>query len=182
MIKSLQRTKTNKSAEPKKYLIEDVKEHFVKKFINIFEDKTIANKLENGITKEADKLHKEQKYLSTSYVNIYLKIARKVLANVTYTPNAKDTKENINKNIWLPENIGSMTHEELYPKFYADIKAKVLDKHISKTNDEEHIGMFKCGRCKTFKTTYTQAQTRSADEPMTTFVTCLNCNHRWKFS
>jgi transcription elongation factor S-II len=42
-------------------------------------------------------------------------------------------------------------------------------------------GFFRCGRCKKFKTTHYQMQTRSADEPMTTFVTCLNCNHRWKF-
>lgn len=31
------------------------------------------------------------------------------------------------------------------------------------------------------KTTYYQMQTRSADEPMTTFVTCVNCGNRWKF-
>lgn len=24
-------------------------------------------------------------------------------------------------------------------------------------------------------------QTRSADEPMTTFVTCTNCGNKWKF-
>lgn len=41
---------------------------------------------------------------------------------------------------------------------------------------------FQCGRCKQRKCRYRQAQTRSADEPMTTFVTCTNCNHRWKFS
>lgn len=41
--------------------------------------------------------------------------------------------------------------------------------------------MFECGRCKSTKTTYTQKQTRSADEPMTTFVTCGNCKNRWKF-
>ncbi|KAH8982538.1 transcription elongation factor [Lactarius hatsudake] len=61
---------------------------------------------------------------------------------------------------------------------------------------------FQCGRCKQVrrlsersftprliapllyqrKCRYRQAQTRSADEPMTTFVTCTNCNHRWKFS
>ncbi|BGP36215.1 transcription elongation factor TFIIS [Rhodotorula kratochvilovae] len=29
---------------------------------------------------------------------------------------------------------------------------------------------------------YYQMQTRSADEPMTTFVTCLACSNRWKFS
>ena len=42
-------------------------------------------------------------------------------------------------------------------------------------------GMFQCGKCKNWKCTYTQAQTRSADEPMTTFVTCIVCNNRWKF-
>lgn len=40
---------------------------------------------------------------------------------------------------------------------------------------------FKCGRCGQRKTTYYQMQTRSADEPMTTYVTCVNCNNRWKF-
>ncbi|KAF5391207.1 hypothetical protein D9757_003168 [Collybiopsis confluens] len=32
---------------------------------------------------------------------------------------------------------------------------------------------FQCGRCKQRKCRYRQAQTRSADEPMTTFVTCV---------
>ncbi|KAI8089003.1 transcription elongation factor S-II [Halteromyces radiatus] len=41
--------------------------------------------------------------------------------------------------------------------------------------------MFICGKCKQRKCTYFQMQTRSADEPMTTFVTCLSCNNRWKF-
>jgi transcription elongation factor S-II len=40
---------------------------------------------------------------------------------------------------------------------------------------------FRCGRCKERKCTYFQLQTRSADEPMTTFVTCANCGNRWKF-
>jgi len=42
-------------------------------------------------------------------------------------------------------------------------------------------GTFWCGKCKKNKTTYFQMQTRSSDEPMTTFVTCLNCHNRWKF-
>ncbi|KAI8341017.1 transcription elongation factor S-II [Chlamydoabsidia padenii] len=41
--------------------------------------------------------------------------------------------------------------------------------------------MFICGKCKKRKCTYFQMQTRSADEPMTTFVTCISCNNRWKF-
>jgi transcription elongation factor S-II len=39
-----------------------------------------------------------------------------------------------------------------------------------------------CRRChKQTPCDYYQLQTRSADEPMTTFVTCLECDKRWKF-
>ncbi|PNH08820.1 Transcription elongation factor A protein 1 [Tetrabaena socialis] len=48
-------------------------------------------------------------------------------------------------------------------------------------NNTASTDMFQCGRCKQRKTTYYQLQTRSADEPMTTFVTCVNCQARWKF-
>jgi len=40
--------------------------------------------------------------------------------------------------------------------------------------------LFTCSRCKSTKTTSTQKQTRSADEPMTVFVFCMNCGKRWK--
>ena len=46
---------------------------------------------------------------------------------------------------------------------------------------EGYVGMFKCGKCKSMKTTYHQMQTRSADEPLTTFVHCTNCENRWRF-
>ncbi|KAK3383724.1 putative transcription elongation factor [Lasiosphaeria ovina] len=39
-----------------------------------------------------------------------------------------------------------------------------------------------CGKCGQKKVSYTQAQTRSADEPMTTFCECMSCGNRWKFS
>ena len=39
-----------------------------------------------------------------------------------------------------------------------------------------------CRKCKGTKVTYTQAQTRSADEPMTTFFSCSECQARWRVS
>lgn len=39
-----------------------------------------------------------------------------------------------------------------------------------------------CGKCKQSRVAYSQAQTRSADEPMTTFCECTMCGNRWKFS
>ena len=39
---------------------------------------------------------------------------------------------------------------------------------------------FKCRKCGKRECSYYQLQTRSADEPMTNFITCLNCGSNWK--
>lgn len=49
------------------------------------------------------------------------------------------------------------------------------------SSGEAAQGQFPCFKCRTNKTVYFQMQTRSSDEPMTTFVTCLECGNRWKF-
>ncbi len=69
---------------------------------------------------------------------------------------------------------------------YAQTKMKLQLKQLqieenSARADKDYTGILKCGKCKSMKTTYYQMQTRSADEPMTTYVTCLNCQHKWKF-
>jgi len=48
-------------------------------------------------------------------------------------------------------------------------------------SQEAETDQFRCGKCKSRRCKYYQMQTRSADEPMTTFVTCVNCNNHWKF-
>jgi len=84
------------------------------------------------------------------------------------------------------ERFCTMTTQEM-----ASEERKSADRAIEEKNMFLSLGAgeaaaettaFQCGRCKQWKTRYRQAQTRSADEPMTTFVTCVNCGHRWKFS
>ncbi|OCH85855.1 transcription elongation factor [Obba rivulosa] len=62
------------------------------------------------------------------------------------------------------------------------IKEENLFKSLGAEEVQAETDAFQCGRCKQRKCRYRQAQTRSADEPMTTFVTCTVCNNRWKFS
>ncbi|KAG7085565.1 hypothetical protein E1B28_003121 [Marasmius oreades] len=73
----------------------------------------------------------------------------------------------------------------------ASAERKAADEKIKNDNFFASLGAgeqqaetdaFQCSRCKQRKCRYRQAQTRSADEPMTTFVTCTNCGNRWKFS
>ena len=44
--------------------------------------------------------------------------------------------------------------------------------------ESDYSGIYKCNACKSWKTTYYLMQTRSADEPMTCFITCLLCGKR----
>tara|TARA_Y100000389_G_scaffold204108_1_gene255044 strand:+ start:4551 stop:5066 length:516 start_codon:yes stop_codon:yes gene_type:complete len=57
---------------------------------------------------------------------------------------------------------------------------KNLKKDYNVASDIDYKGAFKCGKCKKWKTTYYELQTRSADEPMTIFITCHVCNSTWK--
>lgn len=44
--------------------------------------------------------------------------------------------------------------------------------------NSDYVGAHQCRACRGWKTTFYQMQTRSADEPMTVFVTCLQCGSR----
>ncbi|XP_044151056.1 transcription elongation factor A protein 1 isoform X1 [Bufo gargarizans] len=104
--------------------------------------------------------------------------------------NLKDAKNpNLRRNVLCgniaPEVFARMSAEEM-----ASDELKEMRKNLTKEAIREHqmaktggteTDLFSCGKCKKKNCTYTQVQTRSADEPMTTFVLCNNCGNRWKF-
>jgi len=62
-------------------------------------------------------------------------------------------------------------------------REKLYSKHEKIFNEmETGEGDFTCPKCRGKRATYYQLQTRSSDEPMTTFLKCLvnTCNNRWK--
>ncbi|XP_078144451.1 transcription elongation factor A protein 2 isoform X2 [Centroberyx gerrardi] len=104
--------------------------------------------------------------------------------------NLKDQKNpDLRRNVLCgnisPERIANMTAEEM-----ASAELKQMREALTKESIREHqlskVGgtetdMFICSKCHGKNCTYTQVQTRSADEPMTTFVLCNGCGNRWKF-
>jgi DNA-directed RNA polymerase subunit M/transcription elongation factor TFIIS len=80
------------------------------------------------------------------------------------------------------ENTAFVDHQHLQPELYRPfIEAKQKRETLSRLADteEKHDGILKCEKCSSFKTRYTELQTRSADEPMTVFAMCLECDHHW---
>ncbi|XP_016143518.1 transcription elongation factor A protein 3 isoform X9 [Sinocyclocheilus grahami] len=104
--------------------------------------------------------------------------------------NLKDHKNpNLRKNVLAGaielSRIAVMTAEEM-----ASDELKLLRNVLTQEAIREHqmaktggtsTDLLQCGKCKKKNCTYNQVQTRSADEPMTTFVLCNECGNRWKF-
>lgn len=85
-----------------------------------------------------------------------------------------------------PQRLVVMTHEELKSKQQKAVDAAIAKENMNNAMVAQEVKSMstslQCGKCQQRKVSYTQAQTRSADEPMTTFCECGACGHRWKFS
>lgn len=84
-----------------------------------------------------------------------------------------------------PERIANMSAEEMASDEMRQLRAKFtkesIDDHQMSRQEGTVTDLFKCGKCGKKNCTYNQLQTRSSDEPMTTFVFCMECGNRWKF-
>jgi len=79
-------------------------------------------------------------------------------------------------------SIPFMTAYEMFPEKWFALKDKLLQREqkILEGNKSRATDQFKCRRCQKRECTYYELQTRSADEPMTIFITCLNCGKEWR--
>lgn len=125
--------------------------------------KNIAQELENGLYKLHNPEHEMQ---------LYLVMANKIYTNINYTIlNKLISKE------WNPSELVNFTRETLKPLYWQ----KLQEDRLPKSKIERVKGTNKCPRCKSWFTTYKQAQTRSGDEGLTTRCACDDCGHHWKF-
>ena len=154
--------------------------------LGVSQDDNLCTDLEECIVRHSKRrieaVDGEAAWDNHKFTNIYKHKFMSLKSNIKENPNLKD--QLVTRKLSVLD-IVDMRPEELCPN---GRYAKQLEKQIHKELRKETIareaknqdGFFKCGRCKSIKTTYYQLQTRSADEPMTTFVSCLNCEKNWK--
>uniref|UniRef100_A0ABM5G579 Transcription elongation factor n=1 Tax=Pogona vitticeps TaxID=103695 RepID=A0ABM5G579_9SAUR len=119
--------------------------------------------------------------------NTDLKYKNRIRSRLSNLKDSKnpDLRKNVLCGVITPEQIAVMTSEEMASNELKEIrkamtKEAIREHQMAKTGGTQ-TDLFTCGKCKKKNCTYTQVQTRSSDEPMTTFVVCNECGNRWKF-
>ncbi|KAK4283781.1 hypothetical protein QN277_000699 [Acacia crassicarpa] len=99
-------------------------------------------------------------------------------------PKNPDFRRRVLLGEFKPDQIVNMRIEDMASderkKEIENIRMKALFKSEHGQKRKATTNQFLCGKCGKRECTYYQMQTRSADEPMTTYVTCVSCNHHWK--
>ncbi|NWV30673.1 TCEA2 protein, partial [Grantiella picta] len=118
--------------------------------------------------------------------NTDMKYKNRVRSRISNLKDSKnpELKKNVLCGAITPEQIAVMTSEEMASNELKEIrkamtKEAIREHQMAKTGGTQ-TDLFTCGKCKKKNCTYTQVQTRSSDEPMTTFVVCNECGNRWK--
>ncbi|NWY60997.1 TCEA2 protein, partial [Chionis minor] len=118
--------------------------------------------------------------------NTDMKYKNRVRSRISNLKDSKnpELKKNVLCGVITPEQIAVMTSEEMASNELKEIrkamtKEAIREHQMAKTGGTQ-TDLFTCGKCKKKNCTYTQVQTRSSDEPMTTFVVCNECGNRWK--
>ena len=144
--------------------------------------------LEKGIFEAAFnyalKNHVARSWKTPIFIEIYRQVVRSVFSNIHPDSPVKNLRllVRVKEGEFSLQSIPSMTSYEMFPEKWFELKDKLLQREqkILEGNKSRATDQFKCRRCQKRECTYYELQTRSADEPMTCFISCLNCGKEWR--
>ena len=75
--------------------------------------------------------------------------------------------------------VAFQTHVQIKPELWNPIidamKQREMLTMLMDNDEDSYQGMLKCNQCSSWNTRYIEFQTRSADEPLTVFMRCVDC-------
>ena len=145
--------------------------------------KNICLNLEKGVfnyaIQEADKKEIVKKWDNVYFTQFYVDKMRSIITNLEKN---EDLRKIVLAKLIKAHELAFMTHQQMNPKKWQKMldDKKIRDENKYAPKIEASTDNYTCRKCKSKKCSYYQMQTRSADEPMTTFVSCISCGSRWK--
>jgi len=160
----------------------------VNKFQKIINDEIICRRIEKSIYNYTINLSNKKlikkNWKNIIFKNLYISKVRSIYSNIdgnNYIQNTNLKEKILNNKIDI-DNIANLSPFDIFPekwKELIDMKIK-KDKLKYKLKPEAMTNVFKCRKCGSRSCSYYEVQTRSADEPMTQFINCLDCGNRWR--
>jgi len=118
------------------------------------------------------------------FEQLYMSNLRKITSNLyseSYVKNTELIQRYKNKEVSF-KDISQMDHYTLFESKWKERieHQKNIEMRQLEGNKSMATEQFLCTRCFKRECTYYEMQTRSADEPMTIFINCLNCGKNWR--
>ena len=121
---------------------------------------------------------------SKVFCEVYKQMVRSIVSNLHPHSPVGNTRLllRVKEGEFALSDIPFMSTYDMFPEKWFSLKDKLLQREqkILEGNKSRATDQFKCRRCHKSECTYYELQTRSADEPMTIFITCLNCGKEWR--
>ena len=149
---------------------------------NILPNERICENLEKGVynycIKTATDRQIVKKWDNIYFTHLYIDKLRTIFMNLKQPA----LVERIMTKSVKSHEVAFMTHYDIIPEKWSQLLSdkKIREENIYAPKLMASTDSFTCRKCKSKECNYYQLQTRSADEPMTTFVTCISCGNRWK--
>ena len=158
------------------------------KFDKILNNLKLSKNIEKGIYNYIINIAKVKNiprlWSNNVFYNLYMNKCLSIYVNLnkdSYIKNNYLLSKILNNEI-EPEKVSKLSVYDIFPDNWKELmdKKSKMDELKYKLKPEAMTDQFKCRKCFSRSCSYYEVQTRSADEPMTQFITCLNCKNRWK--
>lgn len=166
----------------------EVRTEYIEKLKTLGLSDIVARDLEVGVYNwcvlYSEKHDIVKNWRNFKFITLYQNKSKSIFDNLDKNSYIKNTRliDRLHEKEFLPHMLPFMKPENMFPEIWADI----IDANMKKDMlilEAKPVAMtteFKCGKCKKRECVYQELQVRSADEPMTVFITCLNCGNKWK--
>ena len=138
----------------------------------------------NGAIRIAGQRHVGKAWSHPPFVEVYTQYAKHLSSNFypkSYVSNT-ELYDRYRAGEITFSDISEMDTYQLFESRWTHSfqQQQIREKRQLEGNKSMATDQFLCTRCFKRECTYYEMQTRSADEPMTIFITCLNCGKHWR--
>ena len=144
----------------------------------------VEQQLFNSTIDYAKSKNYTRKWKNVLFKELYVSKIRSFYSNISKDSYIQNPhfKQKILKGEIQVTDIPGLTAFDVYPENWSELLDKKIkrDKLKYEMKPKAMTDQFKCRKCGSRSCSYYEVQTRSADEPMTQFISCLDCGNRWK--